>query len=61
MHDPHGYYIPKPLAGSRPDPNFVYMEDFPINDSKWVHVTLWHQDQPENDFDVPTDATKNSN
>jgi len=35
MYDPFGYYIPKAVAGSHPDPHFVYMEDFPINDSSW--------------------------
>jgi hypothetical protein len=40
MHDPFGYYIPKPLAGSNPDPHFVYMEDFPVNDSSWESLSL---------------------
>ena len=40
MHDPFGYYIPKPITGSRPDGQFIYMEDFPIVDSSWVDTTI---------------------
>lgn len=49
MHDPFGYYIPRPIAGSSPDPNFVYMEDFPVNDSKWEVVSLGLDRDIDND------------
>lgn len=33
--DPFGYYKPRLMSDSRPDPNLPYFEDYPMNDSHW--------------------------
>ena len=35
MYDPFGYYLPRSVSGDKPDPNFVYLEDFPMDDDRW--------------------------
>ena len=40
LFDPFGYYIPKTISSNKSNPNFVFMEDYPINDSKWERNTL---------------------
>lgn len=49
LYDPFGYYIPKPIAGNNPDPNFIYMEDYPINDSKWDRANLEYTENLEDE------------